>query len=457
MRGLVAAALLAAAAAAPVNDAPLTLVRLPQAFADAYGAKCLDGTPPAHYTLKQDPARWIIFIEGGGWCWSPASCAGRAGGGGGSSLRMAPSMVVGGLLSPNATRNPRFFNYSMAFLHYCDGSSHSSNLSAPIVIDPPVGGVSQIWSRGRANLAAQVDYLLTAEGAAAAAEVIVTGGSAGGLSVFLGLDFVAARFPPAARVVGAPDAGFFIDAPRFNSTELTFGDEFAAADASTFGALAAGSLAPACVAVHGVRCYTADHAAPYVRTPWHSMMAAFDLASIDMILFLGCKPPACGAPQLEALRAWRVRFVGALVAAVDSYPGNGGYVDSCLVHEQNVDYCSGQSVPNCRGWQEYAVTAPPFPPALSPAEGFALWYDALQADWDGVAAARRAWGARVDAAPAGAYPRKTPAERAAHAALLGGARTLVIDPLGLLENDSCPWGRAGTPPAGGAGGAWRGE
>jgi hypothetical protein len=56
-----------------------------------------------------------------------------------------------------------------------------------------------------------------------------------------------------------------------------------------------------------------------------------------------------------------------------------------------------------------------------------------------VTAARRAWAARVAAAPAGRYPVKTRAERAAHAAL---ARALAIDPLGLLENDSCPWGRA---------------
>eukprot|EP00928_Gymnodinium_smaydae_P085020 TRINITY_DN68324_c0_g1_i1.p1 TRINITY_DN68324_c0_g1~~TRINITY_DN68324_c0_g1_i1.p1 ORF type:complete len:130 (-),score=21.38 TRINITY_DN68324_c0_g1_i1:231-566(-) len=29
---------------------------------------------------------------------------------------------------------------------------------------------------------------------------------------------------------------------------------------------------------------------------------------------------------------------------------NGAYVDSCWVHEQNVNYCSDQSTPNCVGW-----------------------------------------------------------------------------------------------------------
>jgi hypothetical protein len=72
-----AAAPLAAAARSPFfeyhapvpDDAPsaaplLKATVLPQAFADAYGAKCLDGSPPAFYSLVQDPAKWVLFIEG---------------------------------------------------------------------------------------------------------------------------------------------------------------------------------------------------------------------------------------------------------------------------------------------------------------------------------------------------------------------------------------------------------
>jgi len=103
------------------------------------------------------------------------------------------------------------------------------------------------------------------------------------------------------------------------------------------------------------------------------------------------------------------------------------------------------------------VSAPGFPAALSPAEGFTLWYDAIQQNWAAVAAARSAWADRIAAAPAGTYPVKTPAELASHAALLGGARVLVVDPLDLLENDACPWGRNATGDSGAdAGAAWRG-
>lgn len=109
----------------------LSLHTVPQALADAHGAKCLDGTPPAMYVLPQDPLRWIIFVEGGGWCFSVSSCVGRAASSGGSSRGLSPTMDVGGLLSPSPTINPRFFNWTMVFLHYCDGSSHVSWRARP--------------------------------------------------------------------------------------------------------------------------------------------------------------------------------------------------------------------------------------------------------------------------------------------------------------------------------------
>lgn len=208
----------------PAAVPPLALTVLPQDWADVYGAKCLDGSPPAHYALIQDPTRWVVFIEGGGWCFTPASCASRAAGGGGSSRNNAQSMDVGGLLSPNATINPRFFNCSFVFIRYCDGSSHSSGASAPLPVPEdarvltgePDGAVphstgsgvvpAQVWLRGRANLDAQIQYLLQRRGMSAAREVILTGGSAGGTSVFLAADHVAAMMPKGARFVAAPDA-----------------------------------------------------------------------------------------------------------------------------------------------------------------------------------------------------------------------------------------------------------
>lgn len=59
-----------------------------------------------------------------------------------------------------------------------------------------------------------------------------------------------------------------------------------------------------------------------------------------------------------------------------------------FVHEQNVAYCSTQSLPNCRGWNLYQVNASGQTFTMETA--FNAWYQATTADWDGVVAARRA-------------------------------------------------------------------
>eukprot|EP01046_Picozoa_sp_COSAG06_P054611 COSAG06_NODE_9782_length_1819_cov_1.097093_1_plen_97_part_10 len=62
-----------------------------------HGAKCLDGTPPAYAIRRgQGPnaSRFIIFLEGGGWCFSVAECAGRRHGGLGSSKGYQPRQAM---------------------------------------------------------------------------------------------------------------------------------------------------------------------------------------------------------------------------------------------------------------------------------------------------------------------------------------------------------------------------
>lgn len=123
-------------------------------------------------------------------------------------------MNVGGLLSTSATENPRFWNWTMVFVHYCDGSSFTSYREDPL---SPVAGLasapgapSQIWMRGRANLEAVVSWLLQYEGMSSAKEVILSGGSAGATATYIGADAVRKMIPSTIRLSAAPDAGFFL-------------------------------------------------------------------------------------------------------------------------------------------------------------------------------------------------------------------------------------------------------
>jgi hypothetical protein len=88
-------------------------------------------------------------------------------------------------------------------------------VDAPLVVES-----TPLFLRGHDILAAALDQLLSpapgggAPSLSAATEVVVCGGSAGGLSVFLHLDYVAGRVRaanPRAAVAGVANDGFFID------------------------------------------------------------------------------------------------------------------------------------------------------------------------------------------------------------------------------------------------------
>jgi hypothetical protein len=169
------------------------------------------------------------------------------------------------------------------------------------------------------------------------------------------------------------------------------------------------------------------------------MMSAYDLAAKDLILQLGCVGITCSPTQLQAMLDYRAAFLAALVPAVTAFPGNGAFISSCLVHEENVDYCNTQSVPNCRGWNKYVVsrtTVGGYPP-LTPQQGFTLYYDSLMQHWEAVERERTAWGLLV-AASTGGGPGAHPA-RARPAA----NNVLVVDSTTWPQNPSCPWNGTG--------------
>ena len=182
----------------------------------AHGAKCLDGSPPAYLVREgtgANASKYVVFLEGGGWCFSVSDCEKRRRGGLGSSARFIPGSTkkdYGGVMAISSTTNPDFHGYTMVFVHYCDGSSMSSFRPNPI----KTSDGQDMWFRGKANLAAVLDELRQDHGLGEASEVILSGGSAGGLAVYYHLDYVAAFVrgsAPKARVTGFPDAGFFAD------------------------------------------------------------------------------------------------------------------------------------------------------------------------------------------------------------------------------------------------------
>jgi hypothetical protein len=273
------------------TGAALKATVLPQPWADAYGARCLDGTAPAIYTkLNSSSSTWLLFLEGGGWSFATteagviAASFSRAAGGLGSSagIQNGSSTTIGGLMSEDPAVNPHFYTANLVFVHYCCGSSFSSFRQDPIPAPPGLqaavpGAPPQIWMRGRANLRAVIAYLLETLGMAAGSELVVSGGSAGATAVYLGLEYIRGWVPSSLRVVGAPDAGYFLDLPREGTNDTWYRDSFAAAAPVWNGSDIA---SPACMAA-------------YPSEPWRC--------------YLCVRLPACGQPA-------RARCCGSLLA-----------------------------------------------------------------------------------------------------------------------------------------------
>ena len=91
---------------------------------------------------------------------------------------------------------------------YCDGASFSGDVEAPVKV-----GSDTIYFRGHRILDAIIDEMST-KGLSVATDFIVNGCSAGGLSVYLHLDYIRKRTQAqnAALVVkGVPECGMFMD------------------------------------------------------------------------------------------------------------------------------------------------------------------------------------------------------------------------------------------------------
>merc|ERR1712070_911878 len=102
----------------------------------------------------------------------------------------------GGILLADPEKNPGFYADHHVFVKYCDGTSFTSERSAPVKVRG-----KPVYMRGRANLRATLHTLLRGDhlgqgygsnniSLRQATEVILTGGSAGGFATYQALDYV---------------------------------------------------------------------------------------------------------------------------------------------------------------------------------------------------------------------------------------------------------------------------
>lgn len=117
----------------------------------------------------------------------------------GSSNPYAPTIDLDwAYFSSNRTENP-FWNWNKAYLKYCDGASFSGNNNTVTYYNG-----TALYFRGFKNLQAIRNSLWSQKGLNLATDVVVGGCSAGGLAVYLHLDWYFHKMRNYLRFLGGP-------------------------------------------------------------------------------------------------------------------------------------------------------------------------------------------------------------------------------------------------------------
>ncbi len=172
---------------------------------------CADGTEFNFWVREADPARVVLFLEGGGACFDPTSCAFTEEESTTYDWNISPDdepSSKGGIVAFDNPDNP-FADYSFVYVPYCTGDVHLGDVTREYSPELTVEHV------GMVNGTAALSYL--AENFADAEQVVVVGESAGSIAspVYAGL--VSDLLPDAQVTVYADGSGAYPDDPDLNA------------------------------------------------------------------------------------------------------------------------------------------------------------------------------------------------------------------------------------------------
>lgn len=141
---------------------------------------------------------------------------------------------------------------------------------------------------GQLHLAQVVEYLLNDAPGLVLDEVILGGGSAGGIGTFMNADWLAARLPASTKLRGMPEGGFFGNfMTNFSHFASNTTDPNIYVWSPWLGNLTTRYISPAekrCIADHpslkGFQCVSPVWTYPYTTTPMFIIQAAVDFEQV---------------------------------------------------------------------------------------------------------------------------------------------------------------------------------
>ena len=320
-------------------------------------AVCNDGTPAGFYIrrglgnddlgLKLPDYRWLVFLQGGFWCWDTPSCKQR------SEVYSAymtstgwpATRNLGGIFSTNPALSP-FAAAHQVYVPYCSSdawvgdigatASHSSH-AFPYRTrhqQPRDSGVLGMHFRGQAIVRAVLGELARVynlgnfAGSSVTEQLYLSGCSAGARGAMALLDSVPALVPAGVQVYGIMDSGLTLALEPFDSslTSLTMQAQRALVNHNAYGVL--GEECRARYIDSPWKCLVGEFRAPFLRRPYFLNEAQYD--SFQLYWDLGGREPSCDGREAEYCLQFRTAMREALVAAAAA--GAGVFSSACFKH-----------------------------------------------------------------------------------------------------------------------------
>ncbi|MEQ9463484.1 MAG: pectin acetylesterase-family hydrolase, partial [Haliea sp.] len=176
-------------------------------FGAGDGPLCLTGGEYTMATRDTGSEDLVIFLQGGGACWSDLCL---------STEEAAPGIPPLGVLDPARANNP-LSGMSMVYMPYCDGSLHAGDQD----VDTDDDGTADRFHRGLHNLSASLDVAVSTF--PSPRRIVLTGVSAGGFGTTYALPLVRSLYPD-VPIDLINDSGLGlgrIDQPEFITRLLT--------------------------------------------------------------------------------------------------------------------------------------------------------------------------------------------------------------------------------------------
>jgi hypothetical protein len=168
------------------------------------GCECADGSPYSLYTRTADLKKVVLFLDGGGACWSAATCAP---GGSNRYQTTADPPNAEGVFAAGDRRNP-LAGYSFVYAPYCTADVFLGDTTTTY------GPGVTVHHKGYVDGTAALDHLVKTF--PDATDVVVLGVSAGSVSAPLYAGLVADRLPGAHVTAIADSSGGYPDGPAVN-------------------------------------------------------------------------------------------------------------------------------------------------------------------------------------------------------------------------------------------------